>query len=148
MKVVRGIANAVKPLVNVPAWIGYRQLANNAKSIKDLFISLFVPVKPASSESFEEALKRLNLTETTLNVRAKEFKRLFIIFVLGGLLLVGYSIYLLWAHALHASFACLGLAFILFVYSFRYHFWLFQIRQRKLGCTFREWLDSGFMGEK
>src|SRR5690349_8394785 len=104
MKVVRGIAKAVKPLVNVPAWIGYRQLADSAKAIKKMFISLFVPAKPDAAESFNEAVKRLNLTEDTLQQRRKEFKRLFIIFAIGGLALVGYSIYLLWERSLHASF--------------------------------------------
>jgi len=26
--------------------------------------------------------------------------------------------------------------------AFRYHFWLFQLRNRKLGCTLSEWWNA------
>ena len=32
------------------------------------------------------------------------------------------------------------------VIAFRYHFWYFQIQQRKLGCTLSDWFWQGLMG--
>ena len=37
---------------------------------------------------------------------------------------------------------------IALVLAFRYHFWYFQMKQHKLGCTFNEWYRQGLLGEK
>lgn len=148
MKLVRGIKRVAKPFVDVPTWIGYEQIKDSAKKIGQNAKSLFVPAKAERTETFEEAMLRLNLTEQHLSARQSEFKRLIIILSLTGFTVLAYTIYLFWNSSFRGGIASLGLAILIFSYSFRYHFWLFQIRQRKLGCTLREWLDSGIMGDK
>lgn len=148
MKIVSGIKKVAKPFVDIPAWSGYEQLKESAKSISSNVKDLFVPKSAQRIETFEEAMKRLNLTEADLIARQKEFKRLIIIFSVLGFAVLGYTFYLIWDRAFWGGMASFGLTVLIFSYSFRYHFWLFQIRQRKLGCTLREWLDSGFMGDK
>ena len=145
MKIINGIKKVAKPFVDVPAWAGYDQLKASAKSISTSMKDLFVPKKSDKKETFEEAMQRLNLTEADLIARQKEFKRLIIIFSILGFIVLGYTFYLIWDRAFWGGLASFGLTVLVFSYSFRYHFWLFQIRQRKLGCTLREWLDSGFM---
>lgn len=148
MKIISGIKKVAKPFVDISTWTGYDQLKQSARSIGRNIKDLFVPKKPDKTETFEEAMKRLNLTEADLIARQNEFKRLTIIFSILGFIILGYTFYLIWERAFWGGIASFGLTMLVFSYSFRYHFWLFQIRQRKLGCTLREWLDSGFMGGK
>jgi len=148
MKIAKGIKRVAKPFVDIPAWVGYDQLKDNAKKIGKNIRDLFVPQKAERTETFEEALARLKLTEADLMARQKEFKRLVIIFSLMGLIILGYTFYLFMEGSFRGGIASFALSCLVFSYTFRYHFWLFQIRQRKLGCTLREWLDSGFIGGK
>jgi len=148
MKIGKGIKRVAKPFVDVPTWVGYAQLKDYAKNIGKNVSSLFIPKKAERVETFEEAMARLKLTEADLIARQKEFKRLILIFSFIGLILLGYTFYLLMDGSFRGAIASFALTLLIFSYSFRYHFWLFQIRQRKLGCTLREWLDSGFMGGK
>jgi len=148
MKIINGVKKVAKPFIDVPTWIGYKQIAEGARGIANSVKSLFIPQKADKAESFEEAMVRLKLTEADLVQRQKEFQRLVIILTIVGFGVLGYTFYLFWVGSLTGGIASLALTVLVFSYSFRYHFWLFQIRQRKLGCTLREWLDSGFMGGK
>ncbi len=148
MKILSGIKKIVKPFVDIPSWMGYKQIAEGGRGIVGNIRSLFVPKTTENTETFEAAMERLKLTEADLAQRQKEFKRLIIIFSLLAIVFLVYTFYLLWVGVVTGGVACFGLTILILSYSFRYHFWLFQIRQRKLGCTLREWLDSGFMGGK
>lgn len=93
-------------------------------------------------ESFEEARLRLELTPEELLAQSQRFSFL-ALFFLGMSFLI--FCYFLWM-ALSGSLMSAGMSFSLMIYSltvaFRYHFWSFQIRQQKLGCTLGEWLSS------
>jgi intracellular multiplication protein IcmV len=41
---------------------------------------------------------------------------------------------------------CLMVSLVAFANAFRAHFWYFQTKQRKLGCTIQEWLNAGVGG--
>ncbi len=148
MKVINGVKKVLKPFVDVPKWVGYQQFKDSVKNTLQEAKALFVTKKAERNETFEQAMVRLNLTETDLITRQREFKRLIIVFSIVGFGILAYAIYLFWDGSFKGGIASFGLTLLIFSYSFRYHFWLFQIRQRKLGCTLREWLDSGFMGDK
>ncbi len=36
-------------------------------------------------------------------------------------------------------FLSLSFSFLCLIFTFRYHFWLYQMKRKKLGCTFTEW---------
>lgn len=64
-----------------------------------------------------------------------------IAFALLGLLLCIFEIFLgHWTYVI-TSFL---FSVVMLVVAFRYHFWLFQVRQKKLGCTLQEWRDATF----
>ncbi|HLF66879.1 MAG TPA: type IVB secretion system protein IcmV [Gammaproteobacteria bacterium] len=100
------------------------------------------------NETFEEAVKRLKLSEADLIVRARLFK---IQILLYGFATLGVAIYLAYlvagGHWLSAAIN-LFIMMLLLVCTLRSHFWLFQIKQRKLGCTLDEWLNSSIKESK
>lgn len=142
-----GVKRVVTPLVNVPKWMNLRDIGSIGRMIVGIAKSLFVPEKATTTENFEEALIRLNLTEVDIQARRKEFRRLVITFLIISLALLSYDIYQLGQGHIRASVLITVLTAISLVQVFRYHFWLFQIKQRKLGCTVREWFWTGLLGK-
>lgn len=143
-----GIKKIIKPAVDVPKWVDYRQLVKSNRSFFGFIKKMFIPEQAKVQESFEEALLRLKLTPADLIQRNKEFTRLMWLWIFLFFLSISYSIYLLYSHALRGFFPCLGISFIILTQIFRYHFWLFQIKQRRLGCGFRDWLNAQFLRKK
>lgn len=144
-----GFKSALKTMVDVPRWMGVAQLKNSWSVITQLAADIFLPKKSDKPpEDFDAALQRLHLTETQLAERHTEFKRLVLIFGGASILLWLYTFYLLFnASFLFASLAALASSFLL-AQTFRYHFWLFQLNKRKLGCSFTEWFHEGLLGKK
>lgn len=133
---------------NVSAWVGARTLKQNTLVIKDLSKAAFVPGKTKSrgpeKETFETAMQRLKLTEAGLQKRIKASTQ--IIYLCGGLILpmLAYTAYIFMSGFYLSTFVCLMLTVLLGAHCFREHFNRFQMRQRRLGCTFGEWAATTF----
>ena len=140
-----GTKKIFKPLVDVSTWLNLKQIRENGHSILQMAKDVFVPGKATRQETFEEAMNRLNLTEEDIKKRTIEFNRLIAIMLTLFFLIISYGIYLAWQGSWSGFLPCISMSLFVLGLAFRYHFWLFQIKQRKLGCTFREWLDSSFM---
>lgn len=137
-----------KPFVNVTGWLGFNTIRANFRGIKR-DISVLTAVPPVGeAETFEDAQRRLRLSEGALKRKARDFGRLAAIFALLGVIILFYAMYLGWQGDIFAFALTLAVSALAFANAFRYHFWLFQIKSRKLGCTWREWYDSSFKGEK
>lgn len=148
----RGLGRMVKPLVNVPKWMDAKRITEDASYIKQIAKGLVRPQQAKTAENFEDALKRLNLTETDIKNRHKEFRRLAILFFVIFILLAAYVVYLSLDHTGLVSWRAIVLSVIVsliaLIQFFRFHFWLFQVKRRKLGCGFKEYFYSGILGLK
>lgn len=138
----------LKPLVDIPRWMDLPNLAKNGKMIVDIAKSLIVPPKAKRTETFKQAMVRLRLSEADIIQRTKEFKRLFLIFSAIFIGLLSYTVYLFSLGSIRPGLVTLVLVFIVLAQVFRYHFWLFQIKHRKLGCTLHEWFWQGLLGRQ
>ncbi len=144
MAFFKRVKKTVKPFVNVPRWIDAKTLIDTGKGIVDLTKKLFVLSKSTYSESFTEAMQRLQLTEQDILQRTKQFQLFTGIFFTGAILLFIYGFYLLMIGAYMAFFASFGLMSLLLGQAFRYHFWAYQMQKRRLGCSFSEWFNDSF----
>ncbi len=127
----------------VKDWFGFDFIAKETTLIKDGFKNVFTKEQAERTETFDEAMQRLELTEQDLENRTTEFTRLFIIFILMSVAIFCYSIFISIKFSNIGGFF-MGLAITVYclTHAFRYHFWLFQIKHRKLGCTFKQWLNG------
>lgn len=98
--------------------------------------------------SFAAAAKELSLSEAALRKKERAllmWSRLMCVVALGILIWAFY-------HGIsghyRASLISLIVMCVALGLAFRYHFWYFQIKSRKLGCTFNEWVKYGLIGEK
>ena len=144
MKIMRGIGKVTKPFVNFPAWMGVKQIKAAGANIKDTAKSLLDQPKSTRTETFEQAVARLGLDEQTLKQRQQTFLRMAMFYAAIALGLFGYAIYLLVGANFLAGIMSLVLSLLALTLAFRQHFWYFQIKQRKLGCTVKEWFYNTF----
>ena len=132
----------IKTFLNVPRWIGVDQLSAAGSSIKSLFYSLTTIKKPQFEETFEEAVKRMGLSEEDLAIKQKNCLIISIIYLLSALGMLIYS-YILFAKGFFlATVSAVSLSVLLSSFFFREHFWYTQIKNKKLGYTFKEWFNS------
>lgn len=144
--VKKGLLSGLNPM----RWVGYEQISGNAKTIKDLVNGLIrKPAKNAThEETFEECLHRFNLTEADVKKRMKNAFRIVIFCLSLSVAMIGYTIYLFVQGLPLSAFVCIILTLVLLAYAFREHFNYFQMKQRRLGCTFKEWFTCTFKGSK
>ena len=144
----RGFVWTFKPFVNVHQWIGLRNLATMSRGVATAVTNVFVPAKSERTESFQEAIERLNLTPQDVQEKQHAFFRIAMVMGAFGVLCLFYMLYLLWSGHLAAGLIDLIVSLIIFAYAFRFHFWYFQLKNKKLGCTFKEWMDAKVSGEE
>jgi intracellular multiplication protein IcmV len=132
----------------VDKWMSLDYLNETAERFKILMMDIVVPQKATHSETFEEAMVRLELTEEDLVQRQLEFRRLFYFFFIISFIIVGYGLYLAFTSSLIPALICFGLAIYSLSQAFRFHFWLFQLRERRLGCSIKDWINSRLTNEQ
>lgn len=129
-----------KTFIDPRGWLGYDELkAYNRIIVTDLKQAM-TPDKPDRVETFKEAIDRLGLTEADLEETSKRYLTYTVIFVILAAIAFATGFYLLLVHGTISgwilAFVC---TVLLLVQAFRFHFWHFQMKYRKLGCTFSEW---------
>ena len=137
-----------KTFFNPSGWIDVESLKFQNDTIWSILKSLFTRVKPERIESFEEAMKRLNLTEADVKKSISSYRWYAFIFLILGLLVFFYAFYLLFTFFTILGFVlALAASGVFLSQAFKYDFWAFQMKSRRLGITFEEW-KSHLLGGK
>lgn len=135
-------------IINIRAWTDWDRMKAFTLYLGNGFMRLFVPVQDTHSESFEEAMVRQNVNNVDLMIKQKALYHLSMVMLFAASLIFFYAGYHLFYGTIKATIVSLVVMMIALALAFRYHFWYFQIKQRKLGCTFNEWYKQGLLGEK
>jgi intracellular multiplication protein IcmV len=117
-------------------------------SLIDTIKKMFVPQKKEASESFESAVKRMQLTEEDLQLKEISLWRLSVLMLTMSVFIWIYAIYQFFEGTWIACVISLVVMMIGLALAYRYHFWYYQIKTRKLGVSFFEWFRQGLLGEK
>lgn len=136
----RTTGRVLKPLVNVPAWMGLRQISETGQVIGQITRNIFtMPEKNGYVESFEEAVNRMGLTETDIERKTKVFLIGSLMYASAAVAMLVYSFYLIKSGHLGGAWMCFCLTALLGSLTFRESFSFFQIKSRRLGCSFFDW---------
>lgn len=117
--------------------------------MRDIIVKVFMPWKsktPVQPETFEEAVARLGLHEQDLKQRESMFLKQAGIYLILGFFILLYGVYLAVQSSFNGLILCLVVSFVALANAFRAHFWYYQTKHRKLGCSFQEWLNSTLKG--
>ena len=142
------LGQVLKRIINVRSWIDWDRMKSLTLYLWMGIKKLFVPQKAKSTESFDSAMKRLKLTEKDILERQAGLLRLTLLMLFCAVLLFIYTLYLLVTGGFKGSIISSIVMAVALVLAFRYHFWYFQIKKRKLGCSIHEWLQQGLKGGK
>lgn len=134
--------------LNPSGWLDLDSLIITNRTLWDVLRGLFTVPKVDRQETFEQAMARYGLKEKDIKERISTYKRFALFFLAIALILVIYSFYLL-IHKTTFLGWLLGMAVstLFLAQAFRYDFWAFQLKQRKLGASFEEWKRS-LLGNK
>lgn len=141
MKVRQRIGRGLKSLVDFPRWMGWLQIKDSAKELRNLAKVVMSPEAAKHRETFDEAVKRLGLTDKDIQQQVARHLWMFFIFISMTVLLLTYSIYLLITQRYQGFLLGTFVGVLASSFAFREHFYYFQIKTRRLGCTFQDWID-------
>ena len=134
-----------KTFINPSAWLGIPEIKDHTRTIWQLVRGLFVAPQAVYNETFEEALVRMKLTEEDIKNQAESFFIYSVVFATLCVVSFVFAFYLLFVDRSFSG-CLLGMAVtaLFGAQAVRYNFWVFQIQQRRLGCTLEEWKRSFF----
>lgn len=135
-------------IFNVRSWSDWDRLKSFTAYIGSGVKRLFVPMKETEVDSFDEALQKFHVSEDDLTTKQKALFRLCLIMLGMAFLIFIYAGYHLFYGTYKAAIISYVVMMIALALAFRYHFWYFQMKTRRLGCTFGQWWRQGIMGEK
>jgi len=95
-------------------------------------------------ESFQDAMDHYNVSEEALEKRMRNSLYTVYFCLSLSLITLSYSFYQFSVPSFVGGLMCIVLTILLWSMAFREHFNLFQMRQRRLGCSFKEWFQSLF----
>lgn len=142
------IGQIIHRIFNVRSWIDWERVKGFTFYLGHGIKQLFVVQEMDNERPFDDVKTQFNLTEAQLLSKQKALFRLCLLMLLIGLLILTYTLYLLFSGHLAAFFLGLVVSLLAFVLAFRYHYWYFQIKIRKLGCSVSQWFRQGILGEK
>ncbi|MDF3054637.1 MAG: icmV [Gammaproteobacteria bacterium] len=145
-KIFRALGRPFKPFVNIPTFLGWKELKSSYQNLSGMTKAAITPVQKeaAVQESFEEAKARLGLSEQDLINKRKEFLKMSVFYLVMAVGLFIYLIYLLFTGVFLGVFVAAVLVFVALAFAYREHFWYVQMSQRTLGLTFKDWRNYTF----
>ena len=124
--------------------INYKELSENIYFVKDSINKLNPKnkIKNSRTETFEEAKKRLNLTDEDINKTNKNFVYMFYISLFFAIILFSLSVYFLFSEKLIIkSLATISIMLVACANMFKFSFRSYQIRKQNL-CDVKIWWND------
>jgi len=136
-----------KTFFNPSGWLGYNELSAHTKFMKETIKETLSKPEPEYEETFEQAMERQNLKDADVDQIATQYLTYSIALVaIAAVTFAAGFIFVLEYKSFPGLLLCFAVTGILGAQAFRFNFWYFQIKQRKLGCTFQEW-RRGTLGD-
>lgn len=125
--------------VRVDRWANLQGNKDTAVYFFNLARKLLKSPPPSKLDDFERVVEEQALTDAVLQEKSEKYKALATLFVFFAGLLLIYTIILICLGNFMGM--CISAALVIYALAqaFRFHFWHFQISQRKLGCSLSEW---------
>jgi intracellular multiplication protein IcmV len=141
----------IKNVFNVRKWSDFDRMRAFTSYLGTGIKKMVVPRKEPVADTkntFASTVSAMNLSEKDLASRCKGLYRLSVLMCTVAFCIFAYAVYHMVYGSIKAVIVSLVVSLIALTLAFRYHYWYFQIKERKLGCTFKEWYRQGLLGEK
>ena len=129
---------------NVSQWSDFQRTKDSTSYLGGVVRRYFVPKKTRHAENFDETVQRMGLSEDDLTAKAAALFKLSMVMLVIGLCVFAYFVLQLVSGAWRSVLVSGVVMLLPLGLAFRYHFLHFQIKHRKLGCSFSEWARHTF----
>lgn len=153
-KVSNRLVNVFSRIFNFRFWSDWERMKVFTSFVGEGYRRLFM-LQPkeanqesALTESFEKAQQQFKLTNEQLQKLQKNLYRISLLMTVIAFLILLYSLYLFYQGSIRGGLLSLVVVAVALAIAFRHHFWYFQIKNRKLGCSIYEWYRKGLLGAK
>lgn len=142
----RGVKKGLGKVFNfqVDRWLDYPNLKGSAVYFYRQLKSLYKFETASRTETYEDAVARLKLSAEDLNIQRNHFEFFARIFFVLFLSILGYGLWISVNGNWMGGIMSLALAIYALTNAFRYDLWKYQIQQKKLGCSLKEWFYYRF----
>jgi len=140
--------NTAKDNLNVKGWASWDSIKKGGQVVGDLVKDLKAPTSVAAKRNFADVVREYGLSENDLQLRMKSCLRTAAFCAILGLAALCWMIFLLTKGMFFSGVAAFSVGILMFAYAFREHFHYFEIKQRRLDCTVKEWFVSLFSRKK
>ena len=131
----------------VKKWADYDGMKSNAKYVKSLWDGLTPgsDTKPEdASLSFEETMKKYNMTEAQLPGVIKRYKTYAKCYTVASVIAFGYAVYLLTQSSYFSFISCSVIALLILSYAFRQSYFSYMLAHRSTKPNIKEWWSLTF----
>jgi intracellular multiplication protein IcmV len=142
MGIMRSVGKGLGKIFNfqIERWLDYRSLKNTTLYLYNRAKSLYsTPKNPSRTETYHDAVARLELSPEDLQQQMNHFQLLARVFFGLFILILIYGLWISLLGNWMGGIMCLALSIYALTNAFRYDFWKYQIQRQKLGCTVQEW---------
>ena len=127
--------------MDVPRWAGVHSLSRIYRYIKSMSMAVLnPPKKPESSQTFEQVIETLSLTDSDIRKLQQQKGRMATVYAVLFWLGFAYWLYLFYQQLWMAVLMMSSFQFLMFAFYFRESFWCVQLKKRKLGLSFKDWM--------
>lgn len=140
--------NTAKNNLNVKGWASWDSIKKGGQVVGELVKDFKVPTNGIVKRNFADAVREYGLSEHDIELRMRSSLRVSIFCAVLGLAAFCWMILLLIKAMFLSSIVALALAVLMFAYGFREHFHYFEMKQKRLDCTVKEWFLSLFSRKK
>ncbi|GGF93384.1 MULTISPECIES: hypothetical protein [Cysteiniphilum] len=110
-----------------------------SKAIISLFKNLF-SVPTSQSNICYDDLKSLDINDDKLILITTKLRLIYKGCLLVTAVIFTYCLWLLWSKLYWLSLLAFAATILSLAQAFKHHFWLYQIKQKRFGCGFKDWL--------
>jgi intracellular multiplication protein IcmV len=138
-RVSRGIG---RTCLNVSAWLSLPFFKAQTSGVVSLIKSFLKPKRADVGETFDQSMVRQGITEKALAVRVQRIRFQCGLYLFFAVAVFVYTLYLLFHGVFFAIILTILVGILFLLKAAGMHFWLYQIKRRKLGCSLSDWLSN------
>jgi len=122
-------------------WVSWDFFSKSTRQTVSMLKEIYKTPTKGQTETFYQALTRHKITKEGLGQLQSKFYYFSLFFVTFALGMLIYALDGFIQGQVMKGIGSMSLVFFLLAQAFRYHFWYFQIVQKRLGCSLKEWMS-------
>lgn len=115
---------------------------NSQKNFTKIFHQIFKQIKyTRQDKAIAKDVSTINLDTNETNKKTSSLKKIYRIYLTLTLIIFIYFIFNVIMYSILSAIICLSITIFLLSQAFKYHFYITQLKYKKLDLTLQEWIS-------